>query len=70
MKEKKPHWIRLQFDEDFNHFLVDGSYKHTPGNMFLDGFVAAERFKQYLTCLMAEVEDFKRKEKLDVKLGS
>ena len=65
-REKKSHWIRLQFDEDFDHFLVDGSYKSTPGNMFIDGYQASERFKIYIGQLMFEVEEFKR----DIRKGA
>lgn len=59
------HWIRIQYDPDAKHFMVDGAYKHTPGNLFIDGYTAHKRLQEYIACMMHEVEDLHRKERKD-----
>lgn len=69
MKETPSHWIRIQFDESFDHFLVDGSYKSTPKNMFIDGYQTHERALVYLKQLMYEVEEFRRNKRKQSNQG-
>jgi len=58
--EPKTHWVTIQFSEKDDHYLLSSSFKSGPNNMFIDGKVADERLKQYLSLLFAEAEDYRR----------
>lgn len=58
--EPKTHFVTIQFSEQDDHYLISSSFKSGPKNMFIDGRVADERLKQYLSLFYMEAEDYRR----------
>lgn len=58
--EKKTHWVRIQFSEDLDSYLIDSSFKSGPKNMFIDGAIVQARLEQYMALLFQEAEDYRR----------
>lgn len=64
MDKQKSHWIRIQYDPDQDHYLVDGAYKYTPPELNVDGFEANKKLQMYLTEFFHEVELLRRKRRI------
>lgn len=59
------HWIRIQYDPDFDHFLTDGAYSFTRGEINVDGYEANKKLQMFLEAFFHEVEVIRRKKRLN-----
>lgn len=60
---KPTYWIRLQYDPDLDHFLVDGSFESMRKQAHVTGYKGAQVLDLYLQELMHEIEVLKRNER-------
>lgn len=60
MKESKTHYVRIQYSEAEDHYLIDSSFKSGPGNIFIDGAILSQRLEQYMMLLYHAAEDNRR----------
>lgn len=63
-KEPQAHWVRIQYDPDGDHFLVDGAYSFTRKEINVDGFEANKKLQMFLEGFFHEVEIIRRKRRL------
>lgn len=65
--DKQPHWIRIQYDPDQDHYLVDGAYKFTKPEINITSFEANKKLQMFLTAFFHEIELLKRQQRLENK---
>lgn len=65
--DKQTYWVRLQYDPDMDHFLVDGSFESMRKQAHVTGFKADQILGLYVVELMHEIEVLKRQERKEPK---
>lgn len=67
MTDKQAHWIRIQYDPDFDHFLTDGAYSFTRGEINITSAEARKKVIMFIDAMLHEIEVLKRQERLNKK---
>lgn len=60
MKENNTQVLRIQYDPNFDHFMIDGTHSFTRPILVVDGYEAFRKFMMYFDAFMHEVEATKR----------
>jgi hypothetical protein len=63
MSEKPVYWVRLQYDPDQDHFLIDGSFESMRQQAHVTGYKGSQVLHLYEQELMHEIEVLKRQQR-------
>lgn len=61
--EPQAFWLRLKYDPDFDHYLVEGSHSFMRPTLLVTSYEANKIFDMYKEQLFHEIEELKRQQR-------